>query len=224
MTLVIFDIDGTLTDTKAIDESCYLATVKHVWDTDLGEVDWSSFQYVTDTGLAKAIYSQRFGRELTEQELLLFRETFYHSICEAAVEHPHKFREVAGATHFIRELQDRNIAVAIATGGWEVTAKYKLELVGLQLDAFPYATSNDHYQREEIMKLALEQAQKQYASHFTKVIYIGDGVWDYKASQNLEWDFIGIDIHQTGRLLTLGAKPVYRDFEEVDALLQHIKG
>ena len=40
--------------------------------------------------------------------------------------------------------------------------------------------------------------------HFTKIIAVGDGVWDLKAAQELDIDFIGVGIKNKEAMLDLG--------------------
>ena len=55
MKLIIFDIDGTLTDSKAIDDACFVESFKEEFDLDIGELDWSKFMNVTDTSITTEI-------------------------------------------------------------------------------------------------------------------------------------------------------------------------
>lgn len=50
MKLVIFDIDGTLTQTNRVDSGCFVEVVKEVLGVEDFETDWSQYQYVTDRG------------------------------------------------------------------------------------------------------------------------------------------------------------------------------
>jgi hypothetical protein len=52
MHLVVFDIDGTLTDTCQADESCYWRAFYDVFGICENQPDWSTFCHVTDSGIA----------------------------------------------------------------------------------------------------------------------------------------------------------------------------
>lgn len=223
ITLVVFDIDGTLTNTKAIDDLCFINSVRDCWDCDLGVVDWSTYVNVTDTGLAKDIFQYLFNEEISDTELLKLKDLFSKRIIASANENPHAFLEVKGATDFIKELEKQKIKIAIATGGWKVTAEYKLKKINLELEEFPYATSDDHYSRREILIRSIEKAKEVYQMNFNQILYIGDGVWDYQASCELNIDFIGIDYLKNGKLKEAGVKTIYEDYSDKESIVNRIR-
>jgi len=107
----------------------------------------------------------------------------------------------AGASKFLFELrQIRDLTLSIATGGWHETALMKLEAADIDVRDIPIASSNNHYARTEIMKIAKEKA----VGH-TEVIctYFGDGEWDKLACEELGFNFVLIgertDHHQNIR-------------------------
>lgn len=77
--------------------------------------------------------------------------------------------------------------LAIATGGWELSAKLKLESSGIELSGISFASSSDHFNRTEIMKIAEKRCS---CTHFTGKTYFGDAEWDKKASKELGYNFI----------------------------------
>ena len=97
-------------------------------------------------------------------------------------------REVTGAIKFIEYLKSKSdIALSIATGGWRETAIAKLESAGFDLTNIPLASSNDHYSRTEIMKLAKNKAN--YEPHFS-LTYFGDAEWDLRACKDLNINLV----------------------------------
>ncbi len=50
MHLVMFDIDGTLTETMKVDEECYVRSLAEVCGFTDVETDWSSYTHATDSG------------------------------------------------------------------------------------------------------------------------------------------------------------------------------
>jgi phosphoglycolate phosphatase-like HAD superfamily hydrolase len=223
MTLVVFDIDGTLTNTKVIDDLCFIDSIRVCWNCDLRNVDWSTYIDVTDSGLARDIFKSQFNREISSSEMQKLKNVFSSKIIAASDADPESFSEVKGATDFIRELEKQDIHVAIATGGWKVTAEHKLKQLNLELTRFPYATSDDHYLRKEILIRSIENAKRTHKADFDKIVYIGDGTWDYTAACELSIDFIGIDYHRSGKLARSGATAVFPDFSDKELLLHRIR-
>jgi phosphoglycolate phosphatase-like HAD superfamily hydrolase len=64
MHLVVFDIDGTLTDTNLMDGECYWRAVSEVLGLFGEQPDWSDFRHVTDVGIAAELCMRRLGRQL----------------------------------------------------------------------------------------------------------------------------------------------------------------
>jgi phosphoglycolate phosphatase-like HAD superfamily hydrolase len=223
MTLVVFDIDGTLTNTKAIDDLCFIDSIRVCWNCDLRNVDWSTYIDVTDSGLARDIFKSLFNKEISSSEMLKLKHVFSSKIIAASEVNPEAFSEVKGAKDFIEELEKQDIKVAIATGGWKVTAEHKLKQLNVALTRFPYATSDDHYSRKEIIIRSIEKAKRIHKLNFNKIVYIGDGTWDYQASCELNIDFIGIDYNRNGKLAKSGATAIFPDYSDKDLILHKIR-
>ena len=68
--LVIFDIDGTLTDTVEVDDRCFLRALEVALSLDQVSDDWAAYPDVTDAGmvaeaLASAMREEEFDLVLT---------------------------------------------------------------------------------------------------------------------------------------------------------------
>lgn len=218
MNLVVFDIDGTLTDTKNIDDQCFINSLKECWNCELQDVDWSVYKNVTDTGLAKEIYLNLFNEELKEKELLKLKRIFVDKIRVSLKKESDAFNEIQGAGNFFHLLKNKNLALAFATGGWKETAEVKLKNININLNDFTYATSNDHYSRKEIVLKAIKEARDKHKTTFEKITYFGDGVWDYEVTNQLNIEFIGIDHNESGKLSKLGAKHIFKNYVEADLI------
>lgn len=55
MKFVIFDIDGTLTDTKTVDDYCFTIAFNSIFGLDLSNYDWSTLNDVTDWGITEQL-------------------------------------------------------------------------------------------------------------------------------------------------------------------------
>ena len=69
MHLVVFDIDGTLTDTNLVDAECYWRVVSEVLRLSEERPDWSDFHHVTDVGIAAELCVRHLGRQLSSPEI-----------------------------------------------------------------------------------------------------------------------------------------------------------
>src|SRR5262249_41227372 len=106
--------------------------------------------------------------------------------------------------------------VAIATGGWAVSARFKLASAGLPVDAFPWANADDAVDRVDILRTAMGRAGQPYGQDaLEKVVYVGDGNWDVRAGEGLGIGFLGLSAgDQAGRLLEEGALCLLPDFSD----------
>jgi FMN phosphatase YigB (HAD superfamily) len=187
MHAVIFDIDGTLLHSAAVDDALYRQAVRTV----LGEVHLRptlhDYQFVTDTGILRQILADNeIGGE--QEYLEAIRETFV-GMLEAHVHHHGPFTEIPGAADLLRSLQSSSAhAVAMATGGWRQSAELKLSSAGIDFTDIPLATANDHHERTGIMELALSSL----GDEFQRVTYYGDGPWDRDACRALGWEFVAV--------------------------------
>ena len=187
MQAVIFDIDGTLLHSAAVDDALYREAVRRV----LGEVQLRpslhAYDYVTDTGVLSQILAD--NAVPAEREPMHEIKSHFVDLLRCHVEEHGPFVEIPGAGKLLDSLRaSETHAVAIATGGWRESAELKLQSAGLDYSSVPLATSNDHHERTSIMELALARL----GNHFDSVTYYGDGPWDRDACHALGWQFVAV--------------------------------
>ncbi|MCP3923498.1 MAG: HAD hydrolase-like protein [Desulfobacterales bacterium] len=194
MKLVMFDIDGTLTESYAYDEELFQKAVQSVLKIDNFSTDWRDYKYVTDSGILNEIVKTDKKRDMTKGEEEGVKNAFVSYIENLYNHDKSNFKEINGANSLINHLIEKDdVAVAIATGGWQESALFKLEKSGFDLKEIPFASSNDSYDRVKIMKLAEEKAKSYYKTNsFKDYYYIGDGEWDVKAAKDIGYKFIGV--------------------------------
>jgi phosphoglycolate phosphatase-like HAD superfamily hydrolase len=222
MHLIMFDLDGTLVDSNAIDSGCYLQALVDVFGFDLARIDrnWANYPHVTDAGILHSLCHKELDRQPHESELNRYRQRFLELLELAIDDRP--LQQIAGARAVLECLNaDANYAIALATGAWQQTALFKLERAELAGIIAPIACSDDAHARVDIMQRAYDRALTCYCqSEFETVTYIGDGIWDGIASRNLDYQFIGIGTgDRAAALLDTGAKCVFPDYRELDRFM-----
>ena len=221
MKLVMFDIDGTLTQTYQADEACFVQALREIFGfTDI-DTDWASYPHCSDSGILEALFQLRLGRSPLSTEISTFQAHFVSLLSAATVVQP--FNPIAGARNFLSSLtRSSALAVSLASGAWECSARFKLASTGLDFPQIPAAFSDDAHAREAIMQASLVRAaQFHFRDSFDAVIYIGDGAWDARAARNLGFPFIGISHEpvRVERLYAEGARHVFHDYLDADSFM-----
>jgi phosphoglycolate phosphatase-like HAD superfamily hydrolase len=193
VTLVVFDLDGTLTRTFAVDGDCYL----QAFDKSLGVKDvddkWSEYEHVTDLGIMQEVFQSRFGRAPDRTEIEGFVECFVGLLQGRYESAGNAFGEIPGATAFLTRLRPARWGVAIATGGWERSARFKMDAAKLGAGHLPAAFAEDGPARHEIVQAAIARARTYYRENaFHRVVLVGDAIWDLRCAQKLGLPFVAV--------------------------------
>jgi phosphoglycolate phosphatase-like HAD superfamily hydrolase len=205
----VFDLDGTLTDTCAVDDECYRRAIGAVLQIDSIGIDWTTAPDMTDSGIADWVFSVHQGALPSSAELDRFMEQFLAELRAEYLRSPARFQPIAGAIGVFEHLRAAGWQVAIATGGWERSARFKLEVAGLADSTVPMASASDATSRTDIMRLALERATARHGIYFDHVVAVGDAPWDARAATELQWPLVtitrgGFGIHGVHEEVHLG--------------------
>lgn len=187
MQAAIFDIDGTLLQSDASDDATYLESVRDA----LGDVklrpSWGMYTHVTAAGILTEILRDN-DLEATPQRVAAVRDRFVEGIRRHMAEHG-PFAEIPGARAYVQRLHTSTThRIAYATGGWGGSALLKLSLAGFPVNGVPLTSSDDHFERQQIMLRALGQL----GGVFDSITYYGDGHWDAIAAKALGWQFVPV--------------------------------
>lgn len=216
-TLIIFDVDGTLVDGHDVDNASFNGAFEEVTGLEMTESLWTSFTEVT----AQATIHQALGKHRSEDLSLIkdrVRDAFLARLRAGHGLNPGGIRAFPGAIDLLSALKKHaEFGVAIATGCWRQTSHFKLGAAGIDLTDIPYACASDRYTRAEIILLAAERA----GMPIERAIYVGDGTWDFRATQHLGIPFIGVG-RKIDRLRLAGARHTM-DFLEVNALMKLVR-
>jgi len=192
MDLVVFDLDGTLTNTTFVDEHAIVGALQHVLGVEDLSTDWSTYLHSTDAGIVEEVISQHQGG-VSVETLDRVQETFFEIMENLYTSSPELFVAIPGASDALKRLSGRGLATAIATGSWRESALFKLRVGRVWHDHVPIASSDDHHSRSEIIRTAIRNAQRMHGvEEFDRVTYVGDGMWDARASKNLGIRFIAV--------------------------------
>ena len=145
----MFDVDGTLVDSTSFDEACFLKAAEFLFGIEISS-DWDSYKYATDIGILNEAID-RYSIPGDKNSLIKeFRNIFLELISEYIGGCPGCISEIPGASEFLKDLRERkNCRIAIATGGWEETAKLKLKAAGVDIDIEQQGNNEIEYQDEK---------------------------------------------------------------------------
>ncbi len=224
MHLVLFDIDGTLTHSNAIDDDIYLRSLAEIFGFTGLQGDWSAYRHTTDSGILQEIFESRLGRGPSIAEVDKFRRHFVDAIAAEAARTP--FREIKGARLALSRIGTlSSTCVALATGGWSDSARCKMRSAGMNYDAFPAASADDAHARTAIMRTAVDRAVSRMGRGPDGIVYVGDAVWDARACRQLGVPFVGISADSDAETLrAAGAQAVFADYSDIAefcSALQH---
>ena len=164
MHLVMFDIDGTLTESMKVNEECFVRSFKAVFGFADINTDWSHYPRTTDSGIFHDVFTSRIGRPPTAQETSQFRQHFIQLLAAASSQSP--FKPVVGADRLLsRFAQGGSHRVSLATGGWRDSARLKMASAGMCFDDHPAASADDALDRESIIRLSRQRAAERYGEY-----------------------------------------------------------
>lgn len=223
MTLIVFDIDGTLTATSDCDMKCYASAFEKVFGFPLPSLDWHDYKHVTDSGVMGEVLEGKRGSFVTQEELETFEQVFMEDLEREYNSHPETFGEIPGAGEVLQAIAEcDDMAAALATGGMRATALFKLSKAGMDGTKLPAGFANDSFYREGIAKRAIELAEAE-GIDCDDIVYVGDGIWDARTSANLGMRFIGISMESSSeRLLSAGAQVILEDYSDIDAFFDAV--
>lgn len=222
MHLVIFDIDGTLTETMKVDEECFVRSLDDVCGFRDVDTDWLRYKHATDSGIFHEIHEARTGRPPSAVEVSRFRQHFVALLSQASS--GSAIAPIPGAPQLLAGLAgSAEHPVSLATGGWRDSARLKMASAGMCFDDHPAASADDALDRESIMKLSIQRAVERYGGPFACTVYVGDAVWDARACRVLGIPFIGRGSGvRAARLASEGAIRVFQDFSDKDLFLESL--
>lgn len=215
---MIFDIDGTVVDSVKQHQKAFSESLLEIGVREL-KSNYGSFLHHTDSFICKEIYEADRKEPFSKEKKRQFELGLTDKIsCQ-------RFTEIAGAKVFIEKLKtESEYGVCFATGSLKNAAKHKLKSIGIEFEKWQLVASDDIYEREGILKEAIEKALSFYeVKEFERIISVGDGLWDLLTAQNLGVEFIGIGAVNKKVQIENGANLVCEDFRELEFKMEEMR-
>lgn len=204
--LIVFDIDGTLTDSVKEHHKAFKETIVDI-GVKQSKHELNLFKHHTDSFISKEIYETNTHEPFSDDKI----KEFENGLTEKIIHH--QFKEILGAKKLIDTLKNNSsFGFCFATGSLRRSAEHKLRSIGIQYDEEQLVTSDGIYEREKIVTIAIQNALGYYNTEkFERIISVGDGLWDLITAQNLNIEFIGVGLTNKEILIKNGAKVVYNN-------------
>jgi phosphoglycolate phosphatase-like HAD superfamily hydrolase len=186
--LIVFDVDGTLVDATEVDNKCFDDAFLDVTGVPLPGERWDRISEFTAAAIVReALHDWPEARvKAVEGDI---RAAFLARLNAVHAADPQAFPPVPGGPALIAELLTGDaVRLAIATGCWRDTSRFKLAAAGYRLDGIEFASSSDCYRRVDIIRTVMRQA----GVGTSDTVYVGDQLWDYRAATELGVRFIGV--------------------------------
>lgn len=209
--LIVFDIDGTLTDSVKEHQKAFTDTLFEIGVSEINS-EYKSFKHHTDSFIAKELYEHNQKKPFSKEKMDQFENGLSERI-ELV-----NFNEIKGAKELIEKLQNETeFGICFATGSLRKPAEHKLKSIGIEFNEWQLVASDKIYERENIVEKAIKNSSKIYeVETFERIISFGDGLWDLLTAENLKLEFIGVGEKNKDLLIQKGAKRVIKDFTEFE--------
>ncbi len=222
MHLVIFDLDGTLTQTYYGDDNSYMQALSQLLPVDPNYKYAKECTNLTDSAVLDYIYNKVTGRSPSAKEIAAMQTQFLAQLELKRERMPQFFEAIPGAVGAIEHLLERpDTLVAVATGGWKIMAEYKLQHAQFPLERLHLIGSDEHHAKRDFVAALMGDLKRAHAlDEFHSVNYIGDSRYDYKAAAELGIGFIGIDYNEAGWLHETAADTILPHYHDLEGFIR----
>lgn len=221
MTLLFFDIDGTMVDTCGSGRAAFINALHSVFGWS-DSIDYIQFTGATDLDVLRRICN-RNECELTEDEVARFFEQLPRELEKTILQN--ETTALPGVTELLSRLGEYpNVIIGLITGNIESCARIKLQAAGIRHHFILGAFGHEHGDRDEIAKLALRRAEDLLGPEqcIAASYLIGDSPSDISAAHAIGAHAVAV---ATGRpnateLVAAGADTVLEDLADTDGIIR----
>jgi phosphoglycolate phosphatase-like HAD superfamily hydrolase len=193
LTLILFDIDGTLIDTGGAGARSWTWAFEHAFDkpgVDLGKYSSAG---MTDPVVARKTFTEAMGREPTGEELVRLMAA-YLSVLPDYVTASEGYRVLPGVKDLLPRLHDAGVLLGVTTGALEAGAHAKLGRARLNHFFLVGGYGSDSEDRVELTTAAIKRGERLLGTslHLRQVAVVGDTPLDITAAQGVGVVSVGV--------------------------------
>ncbi len=221
-TLILFDIDGTLTRGGPAKVAFHTAMLETFGTA--GAIDSHDFSGKTDPQIARdLLLAAGLGDAVVEAGLAGLWDRYIEELESRIIENPMKL--LPGVAGLIEALDaEPDVALGLVTGNIIRGARAKLGSVGLAEYFEVGGYGSDHEAREFLPAIALERAFEAWGVRFApeSAVIVGDTPRDVECGRRAGTRTVAVATGRIPRerLETTGADAVFEDFSDVGSVIE----
>jgi phosphoglycolate phosphatase len=224
VTVVLFDIDGTLLDMRGAGRAAFVRALESVfgWKDDIRYINFAGN---TDLNVLQRVM-EHHGRPLTDGDCRRFFDQFPLELACASLEA--ELILYPGVRELLECLsRDKSVVLGLVTGNIESCARIKLRQFDLHHHFVLGAFGDEHADRKDIARLALRRVEQSLrpGQKVSSVFLIGDTPFDIAAARSIDATAVAV---ATGKfsaeaLAGAGADVALADLSDTAGVLALLK-
>ncbi len=194
MIALLFDIDGTLLCLKKkVAKDIFLQVLRDTFSIEIDKDIYVDFAGRTDYGIVLSIFNQLgLQRNLLDSQIdEVFEGIHKYFLRELKKEHAFPCQGTLNLLELLKN--DQRFALGVVTGNFELNARLKLNLLGIE-DYFQFGAYGDNQiNRLQLPIIALENAKKIYLNiHPDNCLIIGDTHLDIESAHHNSFKSVAV--------------------------------
>ena len=191
LTVVLFDIDGTLLDMRGAGRKSFIRALKTVFGLD-DDIQYINFAGNTDLNVLQQVM-EKHGRTLTDDDRRRFFERMPVDLAQTAGEA--ELVIYPGVKVLLEKLSaNERVLLGLVTGNVEACARIKLWQFDLHGHFVLGAFGDDHADRTEIAHLAMKRVRDSLkpGQEIGALFLVGDTPFDITAAKSIQAKSIAV--------------------------------
>ena len=176
MTILLFDIDGTLSTSQGAGTQAMTRTFKQLWGID-NALKGMNFAGRSDSWIVPTALSNQ-GRDCSPEDLARFIDHYVPHLGDAVEER--NSRLCPGVLPLLKALTKENVTLGLGTGNFRRAAEAKLRPFGIWDYFVDGGFGDDHPDRAQLLAAGLERL-RHHSTDGADAIVIGDTSHDIEA-------------------------------------------
>ena len=176
MTILLFDIDGTLSTSQGAGSVAMTRTFRELWGIERA-LEGMNFAGRSDSWIVPTALSNQ-GRECSAEDLARFVDHYVPNLGKAVVER--NSRLCPGVVPLLEALAEEDVTLGLGTGNFRRAAEAKLAPLGIWEYFVDGGFGDDHPDRTELLSAGLERLRR-HSNDGAEAVVIGDTGHDVEA-------------------------------------------